>query len=189
MEILEYLALVVVLVIVGVGILIATTLMGRQSIPDGLEINGLRIVKDGIVSICVFPLAGGDVVLFDAGNDKRGKAILGELSRLELGRENVKTIFLTHGHRDIWLECRCFPTRKSWHCPRRWTCRRTGIPRRPDHADDTRQADRRKDQPRPPRWGSSGSGDREGAGLRRPGAYGRQRSLSGERRPHARRRR
>jgi glyoxylase-like metal-dependent hydrolase (beta-lactamase superfamily II) len=109
MEILEYLALVVVLVIVGVGILIATTLMGRQSIPDGLEINGLRIVKDGIVSICVLPLAGGDVVLFDAGNDKKGKTILGELSRLGLGRENVKTIFLTHGHRDHMAGVPLFP--------------------------------------------------------------------------------
>jgi len=100
MEILEYVALVILLLIVGVGILIATTFMGRQSIPDGLEINGLRIVKDGFVSISVLPLAGGDVALFDAGNDKSGKAILGALSRLGLGRENVKTIFLTHGHRD-----------------------------------------------------------------------------------------
>ena len=109
MEILEYLALFVALVIVGVGILIATTFMGRQSIPDGLEINGLRIVKDGFVSICVLPLAGGDVALFDAGNDKRGKAILGELSRLGLGRENVKTIFLTHGHRDHIAGAPLFP--------------------------------------------------------------------------------
>lgn len=109
MEILGYLALAVVLVMVGVGILIALTFMGRQSIPDGLEINGLRIVKDGIVSICVLPLAGGDVALFDAGNDKTGKAILGELSRLGLGRENVKTIFLTHGHRDHIAGVPLFP--------------------------------------------------------------------------------
>ena len=100
MEVLAYLALFVALVIVGVGILIATTFMGRQSIPDGLEINGLRIVKDGFVSISVLPLAGGEVALFDAGIDKTGKAILDELSRRGLGRENVKTIFLTHGHRD-----------------------------------------------------------------------------------------
>jgi hypothetical protein len=59
--------------------------MGRQSIPDGLELNGLHIVKDGIVSICLLPLAGGDMALFDAGNDKSGKAIRGELSRLGLG--------------------------------------------------------------------------------------------------------
>ncbi|MGD0499681.1 MAG: MBL fold metallo-hydrolase [Bryobacteraceae bacterium] len=109
MEVLGYLALVVVLVFVGVGILIVTTFMGRQSIPDGLEVNGLRIVKDSIVSICVLPLAGGDVALFDAGNDKRGKAILGALSRLGLGPENVKTIFLTHGHRDHMAGVPLFP--------------------------------------------------------------------------------
>ena len=93
MEVLAYLALFVALVIVGVGILIATTFMGRQPIPDGLEINGLRIVKDGFVSISVLPLAGGDVALFDAGNDKTGKAILGALSRLGLGRENARRYF------------------------------------------------------------------------------------------------
>jgi glyoxylase-like metal-dependent hydrolase (beta-lactamase superfamily II) len=109
MEVLEYLALFVALVFVGVGILIATTFMGRQSIPDGLEINGLRIVKDGFVSISVLPLAGGEVALFDAGNDKAGKAILGELSRLGLGQENVKTIFLTHGHRDHIAGVPLFP--------------------------------------------------------------------------------
>ena len=109
MEVLEYLALFVALVIVGGGILIATTFMGRQPIPDGLEINGLRIVKDGFVSISVLPLAGGDVALFDAGNDRTGKAILGALSRLGLGRENVKTIFLTHGHRDHVAGVPLFP--------------------------------------------------------------------------------
>jgi glyoxylase-like metal-dependent hydrolase (beta-lactamase superfamily II) len=109
MEFLGYLALVAALVIVGFGVLIATTFMGRQSIPDGLEINGLRIVKDGFVSICVLPLAGGDVALFDAGIDKTGKAILGELSRLGLGRESVKTIFLTHGHRDHIAGAPLFP--------------------------------------------------------------------------------
>jgi hypothetical protein len=35
MEVLEYLALFVVIVIAGIGILIVTTFMGRQSIPDG----------------------------------------------------------------------------------------------------------------------------------------------------------
>ena len=113
MEVLAYVAvfvaLVVALVSVGVGILIATTFMGRQSIPDGLEINGLRIVKDGFVSISVLPLAGGEVALFDTGNDKTGKAILDELSRLGLGRENVRTIFLTHGHRDHIAGVPLFP--------------------------------------------------------------------------------
>jgi len=58
MEVLAYLAPFVALVIVGVGILTATTFMGRQSIPDGLEISGLRIVKDGFVSISVLRSTG-----------------------------------------------------------------------------------------------------------------------------------
>jgi glyoxylase-like metal-dependent hydrolase (beta-lactamase superfamily II) len=109
MTILKYFALVVLLAIIGVGILVATIFMGRQPIPDGLEINGLHIVKDGIVSICVLPLAGGDIALFDAGNDKAGKAILGELSRLGLAPKNVRTIFLTHGHLDHIAAVPLFP--------------------------------------------------------------------------------
>lgn len=109
MNFLKYSALVVLLAVIGVGILVATTFMGRQSIPDGLEINGLRIVKDGIVSICLLPLTGGDIALFDAGNDKSGKAIRGELSRLGLGPRNVRTIFLTHGHLDHIAAVHLFP--------------------------------------------------------------------------------
>jgi glyoxylase-like metal-dependent hydrolase (beta-lactamase superfamily II) len=109
MESLEYLALVLALVIIGFVILIAATFMRRQRIPDGLEINGLRIVKDGFVSVCLLPLAGGEAALFDAGNDKTGKAILRELARLGLGPENVTTIFLTHGHRDHVAGAPLFP--------------------------------------------------------------------------------
>jgi glyoxylase-like metal-dependent hydrolase (beta-lactamase superfamily II) len=109
MTILKYFALLMLLAIIGVGILVATTFMGRQSIPDGLEINGLHIVKDGIVSICVLPLASGDVALFDAGNDKSGRAILAELSRLGLGPGDVRTIFLTHGHPDHIAAVPLFP--------------------------------------------------------------------------------
>ena len=109
MIILECFALVILLAIIGIGTLIAITFMGRQPIPDGLEINGLHIVKDGFVSIGMLPLAGGDIALFDAGNDKSGKAILGELSRLGLGPGNVRTIFLTHGHLDHIAAVHLFP--------------------------------------------------------------------------------
>jgi glyoxylase-like metal-dependent hydrolase (beta-lactamase superfamily II) len=108
-EVLEYSAIFVSLVIVGFGILIVTAFAGRQSIPDGLEINGIRIVKDRFVSLAVLPLADGGAALFDAGDDKTGKAILGELSRLGLGPEDVKAIFLTHGHRDHISGAPLFP--------------------------------------------------------------------------------
>jgi glyoxylase-like metal-dependent hydrolase (beta-lactamase superfamily II) len=108
-RILKYAALAVALVIVTLAILIAVTFLGRQPITDGLEVNGLRIVKDGIVSICLLPLAGGQVALFDAGNDKTGKAILSELTRRGLGPDNVTAVFLTHGHPDHMAALPLFP--------------------------------------------------------------------------------
>jgi len=101
--------LVVVLAVVGVAALIAAAFRGRQPIADGMEINGLRIVKDRFVSLCLLPLAGGDVALFDAGIDKAGRAILRELARRGLGPDSVKTIFLTHGHPDHMAGVRLFP--------------------------------------------------------------------------------
>ena len=60
---------------------VASAFIGRQPITDGLEIDGIRIVKDGVVSVAVVPVGPGEVALIDAGNDKAGKAILTELSR------------------------------------------------------------------------------------------------------------
>jgi glyoxylase-like metal-dependent hydrolase (beta-lactamase superfamily II) len=100
MLILEILALLLVLVVTGLATLTFLAFRGRQPIPDNCEVNGLHIVKDGMVSMVLLPLPGGDAALFDAGMDRTGKAILAALSRLGLGPESVKTIFLTHGHRD-----------------------------------------------------------------------------------------
>jgi glyoxylase-like metal-dependent hydrolase (beta-lactamase superfamily II) len=88
-----------VLVVAVVG-LFAVTFMGRKKIADGLEINGIRIVRDSIVTICVIPIGPGQVALIDAGNDKSGKAIMAELKRRDLGPEAVRAILLTHGHGD-----------------------------------------------------------------------------------------
>jgi glyoxylase-like metal-dependent hydrolase (beta-lactamase superfamily II) len=79
---------------------VAATFMGRQSITDGADVNGFRIVKDGIVSVAVVPVSEREVALVDAGNDKSAKAILAELSRRHLGPEAVTTILITHGHPD-----------------------------------------------------------------------------------------
>jgi hypothetical protein len=71
-RILKIAALVIgLLVIVAVGT-IASAFVGRQSIRDGFEINGIRIVKDGIVSVSFVPIGAGEVALIDAGNDKSG---------------------------------------------------------------------------------------------------------------------
>jgi len=97
---LKIVALVVLLLVVAVVALFAITFMGRQSITDGFEVGGIRIVADGIVSVAVVPAGQGQVVLIDAGNDNAGQAILAELSRRQLGPDAVAAIFITHGHPD-----------------------------------------------------------------------------------------
>jgi len=113
MEILELVALVAGLAVAVVVVLLVVAVAGRRSLPQRLEINGVHILKDGFVSVCLLPLADGGAALFDAGNDKSGKTVLAELSRLGLGRESVKTIFLTHGHRDHIAGARAFPNAQA----------------------------------------------------------------------------
>ena len=97
---LKILGLVVVALVVAIVAIVAVTFMGRQSITDGFEVNNVRIVKDGMSSIGVFPVGDKQVALVDAGTDAEGKAILAELSRRQLGPDNVAVIFITHGHQD-----------------------------------------------------------------------------------------
>jgi hydroxyacylglutathione hydrolase len=85
---------------IAAGALIGSALMGRQSVVDGSEVNGIRIVADGITSLAVIPVGEGRVALIDAGNDRAGKAVLAELSRRHLGADGVVAVFLTHGHGD-----------------------------------------------------------------------------------------
>src|SRR5437870_13164394 len=99
-RILKIAALVVVVLVVAVVALLAVTFIGRQSITDGFEINGVRIVADGIVSVAVVPVGDGQIALIDAGNDASGKAVLAELARRGVNPEAVTAIFLTHGHPD-----------------------------------------------------------------------------------------
>jgi glyoxylase-like metal-dependent hydrolase (beta-lactamase superfamily II) len=100
---------VVILLVVAVGGLVAYTFMGRRAIMDGQEINGVRVVEDGITSLAVVTIDGRQVVLVDAGNDANGQAILTELTRRGLGPEAVSTILLTHGHQDHIAAVHLFP--------------------------------------------------------------------------------
>jgi glyoxylase-like metal-dependent hydrolase (beta-lactamase superfamily II) len=77
---------------------------------DGAEpASGVRVVKDGIVSMGVLDLGGGKIALIDAGNDPTGKAILADLTRRGLGPAAVEAVFLTHGHPDHFAGCHLFP--------------------------------------------------------------------------------
>ena len=99
-RILKIVGLLVVVLVVGIVALLAVTFMGRQSITDGVEINGIRIVQDGMVSVGVIPVSDREVALVDGGNDADATAILAELTRRQLGPDAVTTIFVTHGHPD-----------------------------------------------------------------------------------------
>src|SRR4029077_7985785 len=109
-RILKIAALVISLLVILAVATIASAFVGRQSITDGFEINGIRIVKDGIVSVAFVPIGTGEVALIDAGNDKSGKAILAELARRQLGSDAVKAILLTHGHPDHTAAILLFPS-------------------------------------------------------------------------------
>jgi len=108
-RILKIAALVVVVVVLVVAIPLASALLGRKSADDGVEVNGVRIVKDGIVTLGVVPTSENTVALIDAGNDKAGAAIMTELSRRNLGPDAVSAIFITHGHPDHTGAIAMFP--------------------------------------------------------------------------------
>lgn len=97
---LKIVGLLLAVLVAAVVAVLAATFMGRQSITDGADADGFRIVKDGIVSVGVIPVSDREVALVDAGNDGKATAILAELSRRHLGPDAVTTILITHGHPD-----------------------------------------------------------------------------------------
>jgi glyoxylase-like metal-dependent hydrolase (beta-lactamase superfamily II) len=108
-RILIYGGLLLLVVVLAGATVIGSAFLGRQRITDGFEINGIRIVQDGFVSVAVVPMGQGEVALVDAGNDRSGEAIRAELSRRGLGPEAVKAVLLTHGHRDHIAGIAAFP--------------------------------------------------------------------------------
>ncbi|HEY4103702.1 MAG TPA: MBL fold metallo-hydrolase [Polyangiaceae bacterium] len=83
---------------------------GNAPIVDGAEpAPGVRIVKDGIVSLGVVDAGNDQVLLIDAGNDESGKALLAELARRKLTKDAVSAIFITHGHPDHTAGVHLFP--------------------------------------------------------------------------------
>jgi len=75
---LKIIGVLVASLFIAVVAVVVATFMGRQAIFDGADANGLRLVKDGIVSVGVIPVSEKEVALVDAGNDKHGAANLTE---------------------------------------------------------------------------------------------------------------
>ena len=101
--------LVLVLSLALVG-LFASAFWSNAPLPQTADLpGGARLVKDGIVALFVLPAGGRSVALVDCGNDKEAKLVVAELARRNAGPEDVKAIFLTHGHGDHTGGCRRFP--------------------------------------------------------------------------------
>lgn len=108
-RVLAWVGFVLVLVIVVLAGIVISAFRGLSSIDDGRRIDGVQVVKDGIVACYLVDLGAGEVALVDACNDPSAKAILGALSKRGLGVEAVKAILLTHGDRDHTRGARVFP--------------------------------------------------------------------------------
>ena len=93
-------ALAVILILVAAVGMVIGPFLRLKRLPERLEINGMVLVKDGMVSASLVPFGEHEVALVDAGNDVQAKAILAELSRRGLGPDDVKVILLTHGDSD-----------------------------------------------------------------------------------------
>jgi glyoxylase-like metal-dependent hydrolase (beta-lactamase superfamily II) len=106
---LKILALVVLVIVVGVGALLAATFMGRRPVTDGQTFNRARVVADGFSSMGLITIDERQLALVDAGQDTGGEAILAELARRGLGPEAISAVFITHGHQDHIAAVRLFP--------------------------------------------------------------------------------
>lgn len=105
---LAILALVVVVVVLFV-VFVGSAFIGKGQVRDGQQLGAVRIVKDGFTSVGVVDESDGKVALIDAGNDPTGSAILAELDRRKVTRDDVTAIFLTHGHPDHLGGAAIFP--------------------------------------------------------------------------------
>ncbi len=97
------------LVVGAAAVVLGPFFMTRQTIVDGFEIEGIRILQNGIVSFAVVPVGSDQVVLIDGGTDTSGQAILAELSRRNLTPDAVRAILITHGHGDHMGAILAFP--------------------------------------------------------------------------------
>jgi glyoxylase-like metal-dependent hydrolase (beta-lactamase superfamily II) len=108
-RLLKIVGLLVAALLVTVGVLLAVTFSGGLPIKDGQRLDGVEVVKDGIVSAFILDIDAKNVVLIDAGNDREAKTLLAALGRRNLDAKAVRAIFLTHGDRDHTAGVRAFP--------------------------------------------------------------------------------
>jgi hydroxyacylglutathione hydrolase len=107
------LGVLVLLLVVGMAAVFHKAFGNNRPIADGQLVTGVQVVKDPLfagaaVSVDVLDVAPGKVALIDAGNDKKGEAVLAALKARGMDANSVEAIFLTHGHPDHTAACRLF---------------------------------------------------------------------------------
>ncbi len=112
------LAVVVLVPVLSLGLGLYLTMRGLAPMPDGGKdlVGDARLVNDGFTASYLLPFTGG-VALVDCGNDEKGAAILAELKKRSLGPDDVKAIFLTHGHADHTAACHLFTKAEVYAFP------------------------------------------------------------------------
>ncbi len=108
-RLLKWVGLALLLVVLGLAGIVFAAFHGLSGIEDGRKLDGVEVVKDGMVACYLVDLGASEVALVDACNDVSGRAILGALSRRGLGPGAVRAIFLTHGDADHIRGALAFP--------------------------------------------------------------------------------
>ena len=112
LRILKWVGLVLLVIVLGLAGIVCASFSGGAPIVDGQKLDGVQVVKDGIVSCFMVDLGEKEVALVDACNDKSAKAIVRALAGRGLGPDAVKAILLTHGDPDHIHGALAFPQAK-----------------------------------------------------------------------------
>ena len=109
---LKVLGVILLLLVVAAGLIWYTAFSDNKPIVDGEELApGVRVIKDSFVSVFLIDAGGGKYALIDAGNDKKGIPIFGDLRKHGIRDDQVVAVFLT---RTI------FPSSIAPASPTRW---------------------------------------------------------------------
>jgi glyoxylase-like metal-dependent hydrolase (beta-lactamase superfamily II) len=103
-RVLLVIASLVVFVVVGGGVVMASIFTGNEPMPPSGPIAGGKaiLLNDDYVAAFAIPTGDKHVALVDCGNDVEGKAVLGYLQGQQLV---VDGVFLTHAHPDHTNGC------------------------------------------------------------------------------------
>jgi glyoxylase-like metal-dependent hydrolase (beta-lactamase superfamily II) len=99
-RLLKWVGLALLVIVLGLVGIVWASFRGLAPIEDGRKLDGVQVVKDGIVACYLVDLGAREVALVDACNDRSAKAVRGALARRGLGPDAVKAILLTHGDQD-----------------------------------------------------------------------------------------